>query len=477
MRDRRIGARSRTVLSLLSSLAILGAGAPAAAGAPGPGYAPASLAPARADAPRFDRPVRAQARAEPVAASVARTNRVVVRWSEVRSTATPAVAAAAARKHVAAVATAGGHGARLVRTTGSGTAVYELGSPLGSDAKRILAALRRVPGAVSVEPDLWMTAENLPNDPQAANLWGLLGPADGSPFGIDVLSAWPTTDGTGVVVAVLDTGLVSHPDLAGQSVPGYDMISVLAQANDGNLRDPDASDPGDACSPRKSSWHGTHVAGTIAAVADNGIGVFGGAPGVKIQPVRVLGTCGGYGTDVADGIRWAAGGTVPGVPANSTPARVLNLSLSGQSPDCPSYYQDAIADARAHGAVVVVAAGNLGADAAGSSPANCANAMTVAAIDVNGKRASFSNDGAGVDIAGPGVGIISTIDTGATVPVSPTYAAYNGTSMATPHVVLSAALVAAMEPGLPPDAIEAVLQGTTTAFSSDPSDKSCQVLG
>src|SRR5205085_2269633 len=133
------------------------------------------------------------------------------------------------------------------------------------------------------------------------------------------------------------------------------------------------------------------------AVANNSTGVFGGAPGVKIEPVRVLGTCGGYSSDIADGIRWASGGTVPGLPANAHPARVLNLSLSGSSATCPTEYATAIADARSRGSVVVVAAGNSAASASGAHPANCPAAVTVAAIDSSGKRASFSNYGSAVD--------------------------------------------------------------------------------
>jgi subtilisin family serine protease/alpha-tubulin suppressor-like RCC1 family protein len=364
-----------------------------------------------------------------------------------------------------------------VRTTSSDAAVYDLGSPLGSDATAILAALRRVPGAVSVEPDLWMTADALPNDPYASQLWGLLGAADGSTYGVDARSVWGTTTGTGVVVAVIDTGLVSHTDLAGQSVAGYDMIGDTTVSNDGDGRDPNAADPGDWCGEHQSSWHGTHVAGTIAALANNAIGVFGGAPGVKIEPVRVLGTCGGYLSDVADGVRWAAGGTVSGIPANPTPARVLNLSLGGSSPDCTTELASAIADARSRGGVVVVAAGNGASDAAEFTPANCPDALTVAAIDSSGMKASFSNYGALVDVAGPGVGVISTIDSGTTGPAGPTYASYSGTSMATPHVTLSAALVAAAYPSLAPNAIEVVLEATTTGFASDASATGCPALG
>ena len=416
---------------------------------------------------------QAQTPGGPVATpdSVRQTNQVIVRWT------TAAAAAAATPSRAATMSKVAGHRVTFARISSSGASIYRLDSKLGSDAPLILAALRHVSGVVSVEPDLWMTADVLPNDPLASDLWGLLGSSDGSPYGVDALGAWPTTQGSGVTVAVIDTGLVSHPDLAGQSVPGYDMVSSTDVSNDGDGRDPDASDPGDWCYSTNSSWHGTHVAGTIAALANNSIGVFGGAPGVKIQPVRVLGTCGGYMSDVADGIRWAGGGTVPGVPANPTPARVLNLSLGASSPTCPDEVSSAIADARSHGAVVVVAAGNSSVDAAGFTPANCPAALTVAATDSSGLRASFSNFGAAVDMAAPGVAVYSTVDSGTTVPVGPAYASYSGTSVATPHVTLSAALVAAYQPELSPDAIELVLRNSVIPFGSDASSGSCAVVG
>ena len=410
--------------------------------------------------------------ASSVPPSIANSRRVLVRWS---TSAAPASARAGER--VGAVAGAIGRKVDVVRTTGSGAVIYDVGRKLGGDAPGILRAIGRITNVVSVEPDLWMTSDALPNDPYATQLWGMKGPGDGSPYGIDAQSGWATTTGSGIVVAVIDTGLVSHPDLAGQTVPGYDMISDLGVANDGGGRDADPSDPGDWCDGEASSWHGTHVAGTIAALANNSLGVFGGAPGVKIEPVRVLGTCGGYSSDITDGIRWAAGGTVPGVPANPNPARVLNLSLGGSWSTCPPEYGSAIADARSRGAIVVVAAGNSSADSANVTPANCLDAVTVAAINVNGIKASFSNYGAHVDLAAPGVGIWSTVNSGATVPAGSTYAPYSGTSMATPHVALAAALVAAAYPALSPDEIALALQESALAFPADTSGTGCPSMG
>jgi serine protease len=401
------------------------------------------------------------------------TDRVLVRWSTQLS-----ATAARAPGRLATLASATGRDPAFVRFTGSGAAIYDLGAPLGPGSAGILAALGRVDGVATVEPDLWMTVDALPSDPRAPELWGLLGAVDGSAYGIDVTGAWSTSTGAGVVVAVIDTGLAAHEDLAGQAVAGYDMIWDTTVSNDGSGRDGHASDPGDWCGSSPSSWHGTHVAGTIAALSNNATGVFGGAPGVKIQPVRVLGTCGGYLSDVADGIRWAAGGSVPGVPANVTPARVLNLSLGSTSPlSCPGEMASAISDAGSRGAVVVVAAGNDAADASLFAPANCDGVITVAATDQAGRRASFSNYGAAVELAAPGVLILSTVDSGTTVPAGSAYANYGGTSMAAPHVALSAALLAAAAPILTPAQIETILAGTTTAFGADPSGTGCPTLG
>lgn len=161
-------------------------------------------------------------------------------------------------------------------------------------------------------------------------------------------AAWDVSSGEGVVVAVLDTGYTDHPDLVGNVVPGYDFISYYGQttdeglypdvAGDGDGRDADAHDPGDWTDSSmnawcgrvsSSSWHGTHVAGTVAAVANNAQDIAGLAYGAKVQPVRVLGHCGGVTSDIADGIIWASGGHVEGVPDNENPAEVLNLSLGG----------------------------------------------------------------------------------------------------------------------------------------------------
>jgi serine protease len=312
-----------------------------------------------------------------------------------------------------------------------------------------------------------------PNDTNYSQQWGYSGT-----YGIRANQAWDVTNGSGTVVAVLDTGITNHSDLNANILPGYDFIIDTAVSNDGNGRDSDASDPGDwvtanQCggthAAQNSSWHGTHVAGTIAAVTNNAKGVAGVAYGARIVPVRVLGTCGGYDSDIADAIIWASGGTVSGVPANANPAEVINLSLGG-SGACGTTTQNAINGAVGRGTTLVIAAGNDNVNVSNASPANCNNVIAVASITSTGARSSFSNYGSLIDIAAPGSNILSTLNTGTTTPGAETYVSYNGTSMATPHVAGVVALIqsVATTPKTPAQ-VEALIKGNITAFPSTPS--------
>lgn len=324
-----------------------------------------------------------------------------------------------------------------------------------------------------------------PNDPLFGLQWHYKSQGTGtgqSPGGAGFVDFWTDQDTQGsseVVVAVVDTGLqMDHPDIAGSAnvVAGWDMVSDMDVANDGNGRDSDANDPGDLCPERNvfaNTYHGTHVAGIVGAgVTNNADGVAGGAWNVKIVPVRALGKCGGKLSDINDAIRWAAG-TIPEFNElgeevwNENPADIINLSL-GLFKTCPASMQDAINSVTAQGVVVVAAAGNRSVPTEFFAPAGCQNVVTVAGGDARGFLAPYSNYGAAVDVLAPGGdltrdddgdgnpdGVLSTKTaencedplTGAAV--STCYYAYEqGTSMATPHVAAALALIKSKSPDL-----------------------------
>jgi len=365
-------------------------------------------------------------------------------------------------------------GVRHVRRIATGADVVRADRKLDRvEAESLMRQIAADPNVEYVEVDKLNKPYLTPNDTRYSEQWGYSGT-----YGIKANQAWDVTNGAGSVVAVLDTGITSHSDLSANVLPGYDFIIDTTVSNDGNGRDSDPSDPGDWVSANQcggthaaqpSSWHGTHVAGTIAAVTNNAKGVAGVAYGAKIVPVRVLGTCGGYDSDIADAIVWASGGTVSGVPANANPAEVINLSLGG-SGACGTTTQTAINGAVSRGTTLVIAAGNDNTNVSNASPANCNNVIAVASITSTGARSSFSNYGALIDIAAPGSNILSTLNSGSTTPGAETYASYNGTSMATPHVAgVVALLQAAATTPKTPAQVESIIKANVTAFPSTPS--------
>ncbi len=411
---------------------------------------------------------------------VTQTDRIIVKYKGDGDTSKSGVAARGIdRARQALIDRAGqtyGATMRALRATANGANVLQLNRTMSLDEARQLAAelKSRDANVEYAEPDRIMVPLATPTDPSYTQQWDLY-EATG---GINAPAAWDKSTGAGINVAVIDTGYRPHADLSGQILQGYDFISTTTIANDGSGRDTDASDPGDwtpagSCgtgipaADQNSSWHGTHVAGTIAAKTNNGLGVAGIAYNAKIVPARVLGRCGGYTSDIADAMVWASGGTVTGVPANANKARVLNLSLGGTGA-CDTTTQNAINSARSRGAVVVVAAGNSNTNAINSNPGNCAGVITVAATNRSGGKASYSNYGTNVTIAAPGgdngAGILSTLNSGTTTPASDNYAYYMGTSMATPHVAGVVALMLAANPNLTPDDVAAKLKSTARAF-------------
>ncbi len=293
---------------------------------------------------------------------------------------------------------------------------------------------------------------------------------------LDLPGAWQLTQGSpDVIVAVLDTGILpEHPDLANSPgtqdklVPGYDFISDATRARDGDGIDPDPTDPGDLAFGTSSSFHGTHVAGIIAAHGNNGTGIAGVSWHTRIMPLRVLGVGGGTSYDLIQAIRFAAGlpndsGAVP-----AQPAHIINLSLGGRTSSRAE--QQALAAARQAGVFLVAAAGNDGSSLP-TFPAAYPEVLAVSATSANRQLAPYSNFGNHISLAAPGGnnatnyagtgigdGILSTVgDDSRSGPIRHGYAALNGTSMAAPHVAGVIALMKALYPALTPDEFEYLL--------------------
>ena len=355
-----------------------------------------------------------------------------------------------------------------------------------------------------------------PNDPLYAaapraagpdsGQWYLRAPAGAITSSIDIESAWARTTGSAsVVVAVLDTGVrFEHPDLrrvadGGKLLPGYDMVRSESNgearvANDGNGRDDDPSDPGDwvtsgdkvanpllfgECDVAGSSWHGTATSSLIGALTGNATGMAGAAPGVRVLPVRVLGKCFGYDSDIIAGMRWAAGIAVDGVPANPNPAKVLNMSLGG-SGTCNAAYQTAVNEIVSRGVIIVAAAGN-GAGGFVGVPANCAGVIAVLGLRHVGSKVGFSDLGPEIAIAAPGgncvnIGpgdaclypILAATNSGTQEPVASGYTnSFDitvGTSFSSPLVAAVAALMASQQPLITAAQVRSTMQSTARAF-------------
>ncbi len=348
----------------------------------------------------------------------------------------------------------------------------------------------------------------------AAGQWYLRAPTSDVRSSINATAAWDLSTGTGVVVAVLDTGIFkAHPDLSGRLLGGYDFVGPskssgtyagsVAGTGDGDGWDSDSSDPGDwisdaedasgefkDCGAQDSSWHGTKVAAIVGAATNNSIGMAGIAHGAQVLPVRVLGKCGGWDSDIQAGMRWAAGLAVPGVALNPNPAKVLNMSLgSAATANSCNGYTETIAQVNAAGAVVVVAAGNGNGLAVGS-PANCPGAIAVGGLRHAGTKVGFSDLGPEIAISAPAGNCVNTTsgspclysiltasNSGNTVPLvsgsiyTDAYGTYTvGTSFASPMVAGVAALIMSARVGITPVAVKTLLQNSARAFPSSGAD-------
>jgi serine protease len=344
-------------------------------------------------------------------------------------------------------------------------------------AATLMRQIAANPNVEYVEIDAILYPTLTPNDTNYSSQWGF----QDADAGIRANQAWDVATGSGVTVAVIDTGITTHSDLSANIVAGYDFVTGGGgiDARDGDARDSNPADQGDwyaagECgrpTGSNSSWHGTHVAGTVAALTNNAKGVAGTAFNAKVMPVRALAKCGGTTSDIADAITWSSGGTVTGIPTLSAAnaAKVINMSLGGGG-TCSTTSQNAINGAVGRGTTVVVAAGNSNADVANFNPASCNNVIAVASVTASSARSSFSNFGAKIDVSAPGSTIRSTLNAGTTVPGTESYADYSGTSMASPHVAGTVALMQSRRIALglallTPAEVETTLKNTAYALA------------
>jgi serine protease len=384
----------------------------------------------------------------------------------------------------------------------------------GMSSEELAQRLALDPDVEFAEPDRPVTAYVAPNDPlygpdasreaaMATGQWYLRAPTREVRSAIDAEAAWDFAQGSpAIVVAVIDTGIrFEHPDL-GAILPGYDMITDAPRANDGDGRDADPSDPGtwltqeEVSDPNgpffgcaetavSSSWHGTGVSSLIGALTDNGVGMASVGRNVRILPVRALGKCGGFTSDIVAGMRWAAGLSVPGAPNNPNPARVLNMSLGGEGA-CDVVYRRAITDISGTGAIIVASAGNSSGHAVGA-PASCSDVIAVGGLRHFGTKVGFSDLGSQVTISAPAGNcvnvsagsaclypILTTSNSGNREPVSSSYTdSFNaslGTSFSAPLVSGTVALMLSARPSLTRAEVQQILQATASPFPASGSD-------
>ena len=397
-------------------------------------------------------------------------------------------------------------GARMQALRVRGLGSEQLAARLAAQPEVEYAVVDRLRRPAAVVPNDPRFGPGQPSPYPAAGQWYLQAADSVLVSAVNGPTAWDLSQGTGtggpVVVAVLDTGVrYDHEDLAGKLLPGYNMISDAARAGNASGRGSDASDLGDwlgatdislnrqlfggcAVEPT-SSWHGTQVAGIVGAATGNGLGMAGLGWNVRVLPVRVLGKCGGYDSDIIAGMRWAAGLAVDGVPANPNPARVLNLSL-GSSSACSSAYQDVMRELAAAGVAVVASAGNNEGQAV-ESPANCPGVIAVGGLRHVGTKVGYSAVGTEITVSAPGGNcvntapgspclypILSASNSGSTAPVAhaaggSVYTSSGGdsavgTSFSAPLASATAALMLAVRPALQPADLKQLLSRTARPF-------------
>jgi serine protease len=458
------------------------------------------------------------------------TDRVIIKWAAATEPDAEPIQLGALGNRI-------GHRLALTRKIGGEFALLRLEREYsGTEMTAVLTALRADPRIAIAEPDRRVHIQAyVPNDPLFAGQWYL---KSIQLAGIRADAAWDITKGgntaasSPVVVAVIDSGVrFDHPDLrtaasGGKLLPGFDFVSgdsggIFATANDGNGWDTNPEDPGDFISaadlasgpfagkgcganndnstPTSSSWHGTRTAGMIGADSDNAQGIAGTGFNIRVVPVRALGKCGGYDSDVLAAMYWSAGMSIPpplvsGTPiVNPNPAQIINMSLGGTGP-CSATYTEAVRDITARGVLIVVSAGNEGS--AVDSPANCAGTLAVAGLRHVGTKVGYSNLGPEVGISAPAGNCVNlsgpclfsldtATDLGSQNPAGPGYTdqiRFNvGTSFSSPLAAGTAGLMKAVNPSLTPALIISRIRATARAFpvTSDtvPLPPMCQLPG
>ena len=404
----------------------------------------------------------------------------------------------------------------------------------GAGVNAMLEKLRADPAVQFADVDQRRYPHSLPDDPlflptaAASGQWYMQTPSaaaivlDGivsmDLSATDAVSAWAITTGSsGTVIADIDTGVrFDHPDLlragfGGRLLPGYDFVGqdynrttgaalgTFAIANDGDGWDPDPSDPGDwisttdqqnslfpaaDCPVGNSSWHGTRVAGVLGALTNNATGIAAMTWAPYILPVRALGKCGGYDSDIIAAMQWAAGMTVTDpsgnpIPDNPYHADIINLSLGGTG-SCPSMYQSVLSTLATMDVLVVASAGNESGPV--DAPGNCSGVLAVAGLRNVGTKVGYSSLGPEVGIAAPAGNCVTasappclrsidtTVNLGTTAPAGNGYTnmmdpPFNlGTSFSAPIVSGIAALMRAVNANLTPAQLIKRIESSASAF-------------
>ncbi len=433
-------------------------------------------------------------------------------WADRRSREQAAWARAASNSRERTLKLARDSGVPVKSVSQAGrAALINLPQPLkGAALEDAMRRLRLHPDVAWVVPDEIEKRKLEPTDPLWSAQWHLKAPTTGLPGGyqpgaLNLPPAWDIETGVGkpTVVAVVDSGILAdHPDLANDAgapsrlLPGYDFVSELSISNDGDGRDANPRDEGDwidtndlanplfdQCDLADSSWHGTFIAGQIAARPNDAVGVAGINWGARVLPVRISGKCGARLSDLLDGVRWAAGLPVNGVPTNPTPAKVINLSFGG-SGACNAAYQSLIQDVTAAGALLVVAAGNSAGPL--TRPADCPGVLSVASVRRDGAKAEYSSFGANVALSAPGgssensgdfnttyrpfddteTWILAPDNAGTRQPTTHVIGYKQGTSFSAPQAAGVASLMLALNPSLTVNALTDRLKAAVRPHTS-----------